>query len=378
MQSSFEKYLPWFILREIPFLGNRMYKKLIEEFQSPEKVLNASENQLAKIDKISKKIVNSILNHKACHDKARKELNLVLKNNIKIVTLLDSFYPVLLRQIIDPPLFLTYLGQLDNTCPCISVVGSRTATSYGLSTAHNLSYKLATQGFQIVSGMARGIDTMAHKGALKARGKTIAVLGSGLNKIYPRENENLFHTIAKKGVVFSEFRMNAQPFPSNFPVRNRIIAGLSCGSLVVEAAKRSGSLITARLAGEYNREVFAVPGNIKSKKSEGTHSLLKQGARLVENEMDIMDELHHFIHKKTEKLQSAPLQKQKSTQYRRGKQKRWEMIHFLEPYPVHIDIIIEKSGMESSQVSSQLLDLELQGRVTRHQGNFYSISEEYH
>lgn len=376
MQNSFEKYLPWFILREIPFLGNRVYKKLIEEFQSPDNVLKASEHQLIKIEKISKKILNSILNHKEYHDKAEKELNLVLNKNIKIVTLLDSSYPVLLKQILDPPPFLTYLGNLDNTCPCISIIGSRTATSYGLSTSENLSYKLAAKGFQIVSGMARGIDSMAHKGALRANGKTIAVLGSGLNKIYPRENENLFHAIAEKGVVFSEFRVNTQPFPSNFPIRNRIIAGLSCGSVVVEAARRSGSLITARLAGEYNREVFAVPGNIKSRKSEGTHSLLKQGARLVENEMDIIDELHHFIHEKKEKLQSAPLQKQKSTQYKKGKQKRCKMIHFLEPYPVHIDTIIEKSGMESSQVSSQLLDLELEGKVTRHQGNFYSISEE--
>ncbi|MCK5695313.1 MAG: DNA-processing protein DprA [Desulfobacula sp.] len=384
MHDSFEKYLPWFILREVPFLGNTMYKKLIDQFHLPENILKASETQLGRVDKISKKIIKGITNHKAFQDKAKKELDLIFKKNIKIITMTDSSYPVLLKQIIDPPPFLTYLGQLDNSSPCISVIGSRTATSYGLSTSENLSYKLAKKGFQIVSGMARGIDAMAHKGALKAQGKTIAVMGSGLNKIYPRENTRLFKTIAQKGIVFSEFKVNTDPFPSNFPIRNRIIAGLSCGSIVVEAAKRSGSLITARLAAEYNREVFAVPGSIKSKKSEGTHSLLKQGARLVENEMDIIDELHHFIHEKKEihqevssqSLQSA--QKQNFTHYKNSHLNTYKIKPFLEPYPVHIDVLIEKSKMECSQVTSQLLDLELEGIVIRHQNNYYSISEETH
>jgi DNA processing protein len=233
-----------------------------------------------------------------------------------------------------------------------------------------------------------------------------------LNRIYPRENRHLFDAISETGTIFSEFRVNCDPLAVNFPIRNRIIAGLSCGSIVVEAAKRSGSLITARLAGEYNREVFAVPGSIKSTKSQGTHSLLKQGARLVETEMDIIDELFHFIHADKRTIQKIPLQKQKTSQYKpceqsseqtkqyeqakRGgeikpgqhakpdeqtkacKQKKTDIIHFLEPYPVHIDVLIEKSGMDGSQVTAQLLDLEFEGRVIRHQGNYYSISEEDH
>jgi len=377
MHTSFEKYLPWFILREIPFIGNTMYKKLIDQFQSPEMVLNASEAQLKKVDKISAKIINGITRHKVFQDKAKKELDLILNKNIKIVTLTDSSYPALLKQIHDPPLFLTYLGELDNSSPCISVVGSRTATAYGLSTSENLSYHLAKKGFQIVSGLARGIDTRAHQGALRAQGKTIAVLGSGLNKIYPRENKYLFNAIADKGIIFSEFKADTEPFPSNFPIRNRIIAGLSCGTIIVEAAKRSGSLITARLAGEYNREVFAVPGNIQSKKSQGTHSLLKQGAKLVENEMDIMDELHHFIHSK--KIDhSTPLQNHKTPHYKCCNPAGPEILKFLGPYPVHINVLIENSGMNSSQITSQLLDLELARKVNRHQGNYYSISEENH
>jgi len=378
MHNFFETYLPWFILREVPSLGNTMYKKLIDQFGSPENILKAPETQLRRVDKISSKIIKGITNHNVFQDEAKKELDLILNNHIKIVTLTDADYPVLLKQIPDPPPFLTYLGKLDNSAPCISIIGSRNATSYGLSTSENLSYNLAQRGFQVVSGLARGIDAMAHKGALKANKKTIAVLGSGLKKMYPRENYNLFQSIAEKGVVFSEFKVNTDPFPSNFPIRNRIIAGLSCGSIVVEAAQRSGSLITARLAGEYNREVFAVPGNIKSKKSAGTHSLLKQGARLVENEMDIIDELHQFIHIKKKTDQLKPLQKQKPPHYKSDPLNRRELINLIEPYPVHIDVLIEKSKMNSSQITSQLLDLELEGIVIRHQGNYYSISEETH
>jgi len=355
-----------------------MYKKLIDQFGSPENILKAPETQLRRVDKISSKIIKGITNHNVFQDEAKKELDLILNNHIKIVTLTDADYPVLLKQIPDPPPFLTYLGKLDNSAPCISIIGSRNATSYGLSTSENLSYNLAQRGFQVVSGLARGIDAMAHKGALKANKKTIAVLGSGLKKMYPRENYSLFQSIAEKGVVFSEFKVNTDPFPSNFPIRNRIIAGLSCGSIVVEAAQRSGSLITARLAGEYNREVFAVPGNIKSKKSAGTHSLLKQGARLVENEMDIIDELHQFIHIKKKTDQLKPLQKQKPPHYKSDPLNRRELINLIEPYPVHIDVLIEKSKMNSSQITSQLLDLELEGIVIRHQGNYYSISEETH
>ena len=373
MSNFFEKYLPWLILREIPLLGNRVYKKLINEFQSPEKVLTASRSQLKLIDRISGKTIDGIINHKKYQHTASRELEQILKNKIKIVTMSDPLYPPLLKKIPDPPPFLTYLGQLDNTAPCISVVGSRNATSYGLNTSENLSYKLALKGFQIVSGLARGIDSMAHKGALKAGKKTIAVMGSGLNKIYPGENRHLFHDITSQGTIFSEFKINVDPLPQNFPIRNRIIAGLSCGSIIVEAARRSGSLITARLANEYNREVFAVPGSIQSKKSQGTHALLKQGAKLVENEMDIIDELHQFIHTKND-FPTPSLQKKTSA----SPSDKYNILNLLEPYPLHIDVLIEKSKIDSSKVTSQLLDLELGGHVTRHQGNYYSIPEETH
>lgn len=378
MSDFINKYLPWFTLREIPMLGNIMYKKLIDHFQTPENILSASKKQLSQIDKMSSKILEGIAQYKTFAPAAKKELENLYCRHINIVTFNDPDYPPLLKHIADAPPFLTYLGTMDNTAPCIAIVGSRTATSYGLNTAGNLACKLAKTGFQIVSGMARGIDTAAHKGALNANGKTIAVLGSGLNNIYPKENKNLFNTISQNGTVFSEFKLDAEPLAANFPRRNRIIAGLSCGTIVVEAAKRSGSLITARLAGEYNREVFAVPGSIASKKSEGTHSLLKQGAKLVETEIDIIDELHHLIHPKNKKLTANPLQKQISTQFKEIKTDQDMILQLIEPYPVHIDVLIEKSGLMPSLVSSVLFDLEIDGKITRHQGNYYSIREEHH
>jgi DNA processing protein len=366
-----DKYLPWFILKEIPNLGNQLYKRLIHKFESPENVFTASKTQLESVTGISNRIIREIQGYPKYRAQARSELDLLYRFKSKIVTYIDENYPSLLREINDPPPFLTYVGTLDPTAPCISIVGSRNATSYGLNTAENLAFSLASNGFQVVSGMARGIDSAAHWGALKANGKTIAVLGSGLNRIYPKENYKLFSKIRENGTIISEFKINTDPFPYNFPIRNRVIAGLSCGTIVVEAEKRSGSLITARLANEYNREVFAVPGSIKSMKSQGTHSLLKQGAKLVENEMDIIDELHQFVHV----LPLAPEKKSKKKPVLMDKDQ--ELVYKqLDPYPKHIDLIIKSTRMGSGIVTASLLDLELQGLVQRHPGNFFSISEE--
>ncbi len=366
-----DKYLPWFILKEIPNLGNRLYKRLITRFESPKNVFTASKKQLESIPGISTPLIREIQGYQKYRDSALSELDLLYRFKIKIVTFIDENYPSLLKEINDPPPFLTYVGTLDPSAPCISIVGSRKATSYGLNTAEHLSFSLASKGFQVVSGMARGIDSAAHWGALKSPGKTIAVLGSGLNRIYPKENHKLFSDIRERGAIMSEFKINTDPFPYNFPIRNRVIAGLSCGTIVVEAEKKSGSLITARLANEYNREVFAVPGSIKSKKSRGTHSLLKQGAKLVENDMDIIDELHQFIHA----LPQAPLEKSQKKTALMDKNQGLIYKH-LDPYPKHIDLIIKSTRMESGIVSAVLLDLELQGLVQRHPGNYFSISEE--
>lgn len=370
-----DKYLAWFILREIPFLGNSLVKRLISEFTTPVALLNASDKALKSIEGIPAKVISAIQDHGRYHQKAMDELAKVQDRSLKIVTLTDADYPLLLREIIDPPPILTYDGRLDSLSPCISIVGSRKATTYGLNTAEHLASRLAKYGLTIVSGMARGIDSAAHIGALNSGGATIAVLGSGLNKIYPRENKDLYKRIRNNGAVLSEFKLDAPPLPGHFPVRNRIIAGLSTGTVVVEAAKRSGSLITARLSNEYNREVFAVPGSIGSSKSRGTHALLKQGAKLVETHMDIIDELHQFIHHEpgyplplkaiVKGKKSSVMDKDQTLVYKH-----------LDPYPKHIDIIINSTGMESSNVTATLLDMELSGLIVRHPGNFFSITEE--
>ena len=376
MSDVFNTYLPWFILREIPSLGNVTIKKLVSGLGSPGNIFEASDRDLELIGGIDSRIIKNIRRYKDFSAPAAKELKQVLTQGGLITVLSDPDFPPMLRMIADPPCLLTYFGSLDSGSPCLSVVGSRSATSYGLSTAKNLSFKLARNGFQIVSGLARGIDTMAHEGALSAGGRTVAVLGSGLNKVYPKENRKLFDTIGKTGTIFSEFKINADPAPFHFPIRNRIIAGLSCGSVVVEAARKSGSLITARLAGEYNREVFAVPGSIKSAKSQGTHFLLKQGARLVETEKDILDELGQFIHHEDKKEAIGVPVNPKSVPSFKNPPATEPLLAYLDPYPIHIDLLVEKSGLPFSTIASRLLELELQGMVTRHPGNYYSTSEE--
>jgi DNA processing protein len=374
MPDSFEKYLPWLALRKVPGIGNYLYKSLLDTFSSPAKVFLAQEHELSKIKRIRKTSIKAIKNNTKYFDEARKELEQIQKFKFKVVTLNDKHYPVLLKEIHDPPPYLTYIGVLNNSYPCLSIVGSRNATSYGLSSGEKLGYSLAQKGFQIVSGLARGIDTAAHKGALKAKGRTYAILGSGLNRIYPVENKSLFNRISENGAVISEFDVNQFPDPKNFPVRNRIIAGLSAGTCVVEAAQKSGSLITARLAGEYSREVYAVPGSIDSKKSQGTHHLLKQGAKLVTDDNDIIEELNHFVHKE-KKCITKDTDNKKQSQPNINKTEI-NVLKVLDSYPAHIDMIAEQSGLETKILLPALLSLELNGKVKQSNGKYFSKIEE--
>ena len=367
-----DTYLPWFLLTELPGLSPRAIKSLIQHFKTPDAILKASKTQLLSVPDISSRIIKTLLGHKKFETSAQKRLAQVQDSGYGVVMLNEPEYPALLKEIPDPPALLFYDGTFDINAPCISIVGSRNATRYGIDTARYLAGRLTAFGFTVVSGMALGIDTAAHKGALELdTGQTLAVLGSGLDHIYPRHNRPLYCRIRKQGAVISEFFPDTAPLPANFPRRNRIIAGLSCGTVVVEAAQKSGSLITARLAGEYNREVFAVPGSIKSSKSRGTHHLIKQGARLIENEMDIIDELSQFVHA-TSKAPSVEPTKNKPTM-----DKIQTMVYkHLDLYPEHIDRITASSGLTSAQVSAALLDLELSGLIVRHPGNKFSTLEE--
>ncbi len=373
MDPHTDKYLPWFILKELPLLSDRLLKRLIQALKTPEAILNAHPKTLATVKGLGPKTIKAITGHRKYRDKARTALDPILASELKITVLTDAQYPGLLKEISDPPPFLIYDGHLDANAGCVSIVGSRKATRYGLDTAAHLANKLASKGFTVVSGMALGIDTAAHLGALNASGKTLAVMGSGMGHIYPRQNRKLYQRIRENGAVLTEFNMDTPPLPAHFPQRNRIIAGLSAGTIVVEAAQKSGSLITARLAGEYNREVFAVPGSIKSFNSRGTHSLIRQGARLVENEMDIIDELHQFVHFEPVSGTSDPSSKKAIPIMDKV---RTMVYKHLDSYPKHIDTIIEFTGMKSSAINAALLDMELSGLIVRHPGNYFSKSEE--
>lgn len=374
MKPDADKYLPWFILREIPGVGNQLYLRLLQAFGGPEQVLSADPDSLLRIPGMSRKTLSGITHIKPYMASAEKELCQTMDRGISILTIRDESYPSLLKNISDPPPLLTFEGVWDEKVPCIAMVGSRAASSYGISTARRLAFKLAEKGFCIVSGMARGIDTAAHAGALDSTGKTIAVLGSGLKKIYPSENRRLFRKIQERGAVISEFKLDTDPFPYNFPVRNRIIAGLACGTLVVEAARRSGSLITARLAAEYNREVFAVPGSIVSQKSQGTHLLLKQGAKLVESEEDVVEELSHMVHVEINTASKQEHQPGQTGFSDKMTPEKNRIAQLLDAYPQHIDQIIEKSRMSSDAVSVILLELELMGMIKHHPGSYFSLT----
>jgi len=332
-----DKLLPWFALKSIAGIGNHTFRRLILYFNSPEKIFQASTADILQVEGVTRRQATAIKTHKIT-ESVKKELDLVRKKHYEIVTFTDSEYPALLREIPDPPPFLYVHGQIVGDSKNIAVVGSRNATGYGIATTRRLCEHLASLRITIVSGMAKGIDTAAHEGALMGKGKTVAVLGSGLEKIYPPENRRLFHQIAEAGAVVSEFPLLTEPEGPNFPRRNRIISGMSLGAVIVEATKKSGSLITARLAAEQGREVFAVPGSIQSFKSTGTHGLIKQGAKLVEHAQDIIEELTPFIddrvaidpaESKSRKSPAAELSTEEAT-----------VFQALEPYPVHIDDLV--------------------------------------
>jgi DNA processing protein len=368
-----EDLLPWFRLRSVPGIGNHLFKRLIDRFGSADRVADAPVEELVQTAGINQRLAVRIKSHKVS-ESIRADLNLAAKRGVRIITLCDPEYPRLLRHIADPPPFLYAKGGLTPQTPCIGVVGSRMATPYGRQSARRISADLAAGGLTIVSGMALGIDSAAHEGALRAGGRTVAVMGSGFERLYPPQNRKLAGAIAASGAVVSEFSMRTEPEAYNFPVRNRIISGMCVGVVVVEATRRSGSLITARLALEQNREVFAVPGSIHSFKSTGTHSLIKQGAKLVENARDIFDEIAAMVPQIQNTRKKAP---ESAGPSRNGlKADESAVLQALSPYPVHIDELVRKTAMDPGKLSGLLLTLELRGLVQQSPGKRFALVDE--
>lgn len=278
----------------------------------------------------------------------------------RIVTLGDPAYPPLLLETADPPLLLHLQGRAELIrAHCFAIVGSRNPTHQGRDNAHAFAGHLSREGLTVVSGLAQGIDGAAHEGALEGQGSTVAVVGTGLDRVYPRQHRELAHRIAEQGLMVSEFPVGTPPLAENFPMRNRIIAGLSVGTLVVEAALQSGSLITARQAAEMGREVFAIPGSIHAPQSRGCHALLKQGAKLVESAADVLEEL-----RLTPAAAGAPVTPPASAP-------EDPLLAALGHDPVDTDALVARTGWPAHTLAARLLELELQGRVARLPGGLY-------
>jgi len=355
----------WLSLRQVPGVGNVICNRLIKKFQTPEKVFHASPEELKKIEGLRSQTIEAIVAFKD-NDWAKKELDQIEKQEITFVTIQDERFPRNLKEIYDPPPFLYVKGELwekDNLS--LAVVGSRNASSYGKAMTKRLSRTLTERGFTIVSGLARGIDTCAHRGALEGGGRTLAVLGSGIDLIYPWENKGLAEVITRHGAIVSEFPLGTQPEAINFPPRNRIISGFSLGAVIVEASFRSGSLITARMALEQGREVFAVPGNVDSPWSKGTNRLIKEGAKLIMDPDDIIEEvLPQYKAPITSRQEKPPETKGLTPEGRK-------IFDLLDSNPLHIDHLIQHSGLRPNLVSSLLLELELKEFVKQLPGKMF-------
>lgn len=358
----------WLALYLTPGLGIKTWHKLRSAFDQPDRIFTASATELRKmVPWLSAKIINSI-NKEKLRQQAQIELDRADKTETKIISINCRGYPELLQHIHEPPPFLYIKGDPDLlNSNCLGIVGARASTTYGQRVAHSMAKQLSSLGLTITSGMALGIDAAAHKGALEAGGSTIAVLGCGLDVIYPRQNNKLYHQIAKEGAVVSEYPFGTQPEPFRFPARNRIISGLSLGLLVVEAARKSGSLITAHLAMEQGREVFAVPGQVDSFKSEGTHGLLKNGAKLVHTVDDILEELAPMVHWQENEQDQ---EKRKAPELNQEEQ---ALFNCLDTYPQNIDSLMEKSGLAADTVQQVLLTLELKNLIISLPGSQYQL-----
>jgi len=355
----------WLRCTLVPGIGGHALRKLLAEFGSPENVTGAGRAALARV--IGDSLADRFLNE-SDDDAVAQSLAWAEASAHSIVTLEDAAYPRQLLETPDPPLLLYVRGDAALLArPALAIVGSRNATPQGLQNAERFASALSDAGVTVVSGLALGVDAAAHRGALSGRGSTVAVLGTGIDVEYPARNRELYADIAAGGVIVSEFPLGTPPLAPNFPRRNRIISGLARGVLVVEAAISSGSLITARLAAEQGRDVFAIPGSIHSPQSKGCHALIKQGAKLVESVQDVLEELnvewsasHSGVHSGIEAAATPS-----------GAGDGDDLLRAMGHDPCSIDALAERSGLTAVAVSAILLQLEVDGRVARLPGGQY-------
>ena len=359
-----DDYIGWLALALTPGLGARTAGKLLREFGSPDEIFDASLTTL-EAQHLPAAVAQAIHSRRPLSD-AAKELAQAQAAGCRLLTWDEPEYPARLREIYDPPPLLYVKGNagLLNR-HLISVVGARRPTPYGNQMAQRLAKDLADRGLVVVSGAARGIDASAHRGALNsAVGATVGVLGCGIDVVYPKENKKIFEEIEQRGALISEFPMGTFPAPQNFPIRNRVIAGVSLGTVVVEGAQYSGSLITARLAMEFGREVYGVPGNVTQASSFGPNQLIKQGAKLVSGWEDVVEELPTPVRAELMPVENFPhAERAAMIEEALGPTERplYELLSLDEAR--HVDDLVENSGLSSSEVLAALFDLELKGVV---------------
>jgi len=348
----------------VPSIGSVLYKRLIDHFKRAEAVFNASIQELMEVHGVGHKTALAIKNFDQ-ETKVEEKLLTAKTANACILTLEDEDYPANLLKINNPPSILYVKGKIKEADQfAVAVVGSRIPSEYGRQAASLISRGLASEGITIVSGMARGIDSISHREALRAGGRTIAVLGSGIDVIYPPENKGLFHEIILNGAVISELPVSTLPNGINFPNRNRIISGLSLGVVIVEAGEKSGSLITANYATNQHRKVFAIPGQIDSMGSRGTNKLIRNGTRLIEDAYDVIEVISpNYMDGKV---------------VRRDTTKEWNLsenakliLTTLKEGPLHIDTVATRSRLNINEVSSILLNLELDGLIKHLPGKIF-------
>jgi DNA processing protein len=356
-------------LNLIEGVGPVRVRQLLEHFGEAPSILGASKSQLMQVRGIGDDTAEAIANWEKSVDLAG-ELKRITDFGCHVLTQTDQAYPASLREIYDPPIALYVKGELSaKDKNAVAMVGSRQTTHYGIETARKLAYQLAYVGVTVVSGGARGIDTAAHQGALSAKGRTVCVLGTGINIVFPPENQELFERIAASGAVITQFPFNRKGDKQSFAIRNRIVAGMTLGSVVVEADLHSGALITANFATEYGRQVFAVPGRIDSPRSKGCHDLIKKGAKLCEGAEDILSEFEYLFPSSNKPPSVGETGVLPALELSENEQKVYEALKLEDE--TSIDEVIRKSGLPSSAVSVALLSLEMKRMVKQLPGKLF-------
>ena len=356
-------------LNLIEHVGPVRVRQLLDAFGDAPSILKASRHQLAQIDGIGAETAEAIASWEKTIDLAA-ELKHIEDFGCHILIQEDPEYPESLRQIYDPPVVLYVKGRLDvRDKHSVAIVGSRQSTHYGIEVARKFGYQLAYAGVTVVSGGARGIDTASHLGALAAKGRTISVLGTGINIVFPAENRELFERIATEGAVITQFPFNRQADRQTFPIRNRIVAGMTLGTVVVEAHLNSGALITANFASEYGRQVFAVPGRIDSPRSKGCHDLIKNGAKLCEGSEDILSEFEYLFPTGKRTPASGETVSPPTLTLNGNEQRILDVLQL--GAEAGIDEIIQRSDLPSATVSVALLSLEMKRMVRQLPGKMF-------